>query len=153
MEKSECETFRFFGNAGRDNAIQQWFLPQQNSVKSLQLAGCLEVTRKPHSFKGEVVLVLLVGATVKDKDKLKPKVKVLGGSPVKDSDIFGAKVGFKRSVGRSTGSTGGDLGQSCFDGGSQLRWQTSTVLRCRKTTALRCRTIEIPLELDESGFG
>ena len=99
MEKSECETFRFFGNAGRDNAIQQWFLPQQNSVKSLQLAGCSEVTRKPHSFKGEAVLV---GATVKDKDKLKPKVKVLGGSPVKDSDIFGAKVGFKRSVGRST---------------------------------------------------
>ena len=141
MEKSECETFRFFGNAGRDNAIQQWFLPQQNSVKSLQLAGCSEVTRKPHSFKGEVVLVLLVGATVKDKDKLKPKVKVLGGSPVKDSDIFGAKVGFKRSVGRSTG---GDLGQSCFDGGSQLHWQTAV---------LRCRTIEIPLELDESGFG
>ena len=39
MKKSECGTFLcyFFDNAGQDNAIQQWFIHQQNSVKSLQL--------------------------------------------------------------------------------------------------------------------
>ena len=52
--------------------------------------------------KDKVKVKVLEGTTVKDKDTVKLKVKVLGGTPVKDSGIFGAKVGFKRSVGRST---------------------------------------------------
>ena len=61
------------------------------------------------------------------------------------------KVGFKRSpVDGRWGTTGGDLGQSHFDGGSRL---TGSPVETHSPTAALCRTIEIPTGVNESSSG
>ena len=61
------------------------------------------------------------------------------------------KVGFKRSpVDGRWGTTGGDLGQSHFDGGSRL---TGSPVETHSPTAALCRTIEIPPGVNESRSG
>ena len=61
------------------------------------------------------------------------------------------KVGFKRSpVDGRWGRTGGDLGQSHFDGGSRL---TGSPVEIHSPTAALCRTIEIPPGVNESTSG